>query len=359
MGLLSGWGKQKGILGIDIGTASLKVVELTRDKHIPLLSGYALVENQAHLMRPSGAIQSSSVKMSVPQLTDLLKLAMERGGFTTRHAVASVPPYVNFSAIVDLPPMEPQELEQALQFQARQYIPVPLEEVSMQWLKVGEYRDAVGVMHEQVMLNAVPLDYVEHCKQAFAGAGLTLDSLEIEQLALVRGAVGPDQTATLIIDIGAESMATIIAERGQLTFAEQADVGGSTVTQALATSMGINPARAEAMKREQGLIADGPGRDMAAVALPAVDALIGEVRKTIYTYESHFQRRVPVERVLLCGAGANLRGIEAQIGQALQLPVAKAAPIYRVKYSSELEPLLPELNPMLALSIGLALPTVS
>ena len=354
-----GFGKQRSVIGVDIGTSTLKAVELTRGSQVPALTGYALLENQAHLLRPSGAVQSSSVKLSMPQLTELLRIAVGKGGFTARNAICSVPPFVDFTAIIDMPPMSPNELESALNFQARQYIPVPLEEVSLQWLKVGESRDAAGNVHEQVMLNAVPLEYVEHCKQAFAGAGLTLSSLEIEQLALVRGAVGPDQTPTLVVDIGALSMMTMVAERGQLTFAEQADIGGSTVTQALAASLGMNPVRAEQMKRERGLNSDGPGREMAAVALPAVDAMVGEVRKAIYTYESRFQRRVPVERVLLSGAGANLRGIEAQFATALQLPVAKAAPIYRTAYPNELEPLLPELNPALTLAIGLALPAVS
>lgn len=359
MSFFGNFGKARNIIGIDIGTSSLKAVELARGNQVPALTGYALLENQSYLLRPSGAVQSSNVKLSTQQLTELLRIALDKGKFTSRTAVCSIPPFVDFSAIIDLPPMSPSELESALNFQARQYIPVPLEEVSLQWLKVGEAKDANGNIHEQVMLNAVPLEHVEHCKQAFAAAGLKLASLEIEQLALVRGAVGPDQTATLIVDIGALSMSTIVAERGQLTFAEQADVGGAAVTQALTASLGLNPMRAEAMKRERGLNTDGPGREMAAVALPAVDAMVGEVRKAIYTYESRFQKRIPIERVLLAGSGANLRGIEAQFANALQLPVAKAAPLYRVWYPNELEPLLPELNPSLALALGLALPSVA
>lgn len=335
------------------------MVEMRRGKQLPALANYTILEDQSRLLRSSGAVQSSSVKLSVSQLTSLLKLALEKGKFSARNAVASVPPFVNFTAILDLPQMQPRELEQALSFQARQYIPVPLEEVSLQWIKVGQLHDASGMTRELVMLNAVPSEYVAHCKEAFAGAGLTLSSLEIEQLALVRGAVGPDQTPTLIVDIGAQSSAIIVAEAGQLVFAEQADIGGDSVTQALASSLGLNPVRADSMKREHGLIGEGPGREMASIALPAIDGLLGEVRKAIYTYETRFQKRIGVERVLLTGSGANLRGLEASLGNALQLPVARAAPLYRVEYPAGLEPLLPELNPSLSLALGLALPTVS
>lgn len=352
-------GRQRAVLGVDIGTSSIKAVELVRGRQLPSLSNYAMLEDQSRLLRASGAVQSSSVKLSVPQLTELLRLAVEKGKFSTRSAIASVPPFVNFTAILDMPQMQPHELEAALSFQARQYIPVPLEEVSLQWLKVGEVREASGAARELVMLNAVPSEYVAHCKEAFSAAGLSLASLEIEQLALVRGAVGPDQTPTLLVDIGAQSTSIMMVERGQLTFAEQADIGGDTVTQALAGSLGLNPVRADAMKREHGLVGDGPGREMASVALPAVDALVGEIKKAVYTYESRFQKRTGAERVLLTGSGANLRGIEARLGTALQLPVARAAPIYRVEYPAGLEPLLPELNPSLSLAIGLALPAVS
>lgn len=358
-GFFSSIGKPHAQLGVDIGTSSIKIAELKRGKQIPALSSYAMLENQSYLMRASGAVQSSSVKLSTPQLTEMLRLAVERGKFSTKAAVASVPPFVAFTALVDLPQMQPRELEAAIAFQARQYIPVPLEEVSLQWLKVGELVSGNSYAHELVMLSAVPLEYVAHCKEAFGGAGLTLSSLEIESLALVRGAVGPDQTPTLIIDIGAQSMSVIVAERGQLTFAERADVGGGTVTQSLASSMGLNPIRAEALKRERGLIATGAGRDIAAVALPAVDAMIGEVKKAIYTYESRFQKKMPAERILLTGGGANLRGIEAQVGSMLQLPCAKAGPLYRLEYPAGLEPLFPDLNPELALAVGLAMPAVS
>jgi len=354
-----GFGKAREQLGVDIGTSSLKMVELRRGKQLPALSSYALLENQSYLMRASGAVQSSGVKLSVPQLTEMLRLGRERGKFSARSAVASVPPFVAFTALVAMPQMQPRELEAAIAFQARQYIPVPIEEVSLQWLKVGDVGGGDASGQELVMLSAVPLEYVSHCKEAFGAAGLTLASLEIESLALVRGAVGPDQTPTMIVDIGAQSMSTIMVERGQLTYAEQADYGGGTVTQAIAGSLGLNPIRAEALKLERGLDASGPGREFAAVALPAVDAMIGEIRKATYTYESRFQRKSPVERILLTGGGANLRGIEAQVSTMLQLPCAKAAPLYRIEYPSGLEPLFPELNPELALAIGLAMPAVS
>lgn len=359
MSLFGNLVRPSAALGIDIGTSSLKVVELARGKQLPTLVNYALLEDQSRLLRPSGAVQSSSVKLSPGQLTELLKLALEKGKFATRSAIASVPPFVTFTAILDLPQMQPRELEQALTFQARSYIPVPLGEVSLQWLKVGEIRPDVGAAHDLVLLNAVPNEYVAHCREAFSAAGLSLASLEIEQLALIRGAVGPDQTTTMVIDIGALSTAILVAERGQLVFAEQADLGGDIVTQALSGALGLSPVRADALKHAHGIVGDGAGRDLAAVALPAVDAVLGEVRKAIYTFESRFQRRIGVERVLLTGAGANLRGIEAQLGTALQLPVARAAPLYRFEYPAGVEPLLPDLNPALALALGLALPAVS
>lgn len=358
MSFWSGFGKRRGIIGVDIGTSSVKAIELVRGKQLPALSHYVVLENQARLMRPSGAVQSSSVKMSVPQLTELLKLAVERGKFSTRDAIASVPPFVNFTAILDLPQMKPSELEAALSFQARQYIPVPLEEVSLQWLKVGEVREYSGAMRDVIMLNAVPSEYVAHCREAFSAAGLSLLSLEIEQLALVRGAVGPDQTPTMIVDIGALSTSVLVAEHGQLTFAEQADIGGDNVTQALANGTGLGATRAETLKRQSGLVGEGATRDVAAIALPGVDAIVGEIKKAMYTYESRFQRKIGVERVLLTGGGANLRGIEGVIGNALQLPVARAAPLYRVEYPPGIEPVLPELNPSLALALGLALPAL-
>ncbi len=123
-------------------------------------------------------------------------------------------------------------------------------------MKVGEYRDEKGFKHLHVLLMSVPQEVVQRYRTIFAGAGLTLRALEIETLSLVRSSIAGDQTPTMILDIGSRSTNVIYADRGQLLFSAQNDLGSTVLTQALAQSLNISPLRAggaQARARRRGV----------------------------------------------------------------------------------------------------------
>lgn len=344
-----------GYLGVDIGTTAIKVVEVRRGAQLPLIVNYGIAESKSHLLRPSSVLQTSSLKMFEGQVVDFLTALLDRMQPKAREAVVSLSTFNAFTTVLDFPEMSSAELQQAIQYQARQYIPLPLSEVALDWVKVGEYRDQKGFKHEQILLISVPQEQIKRYQAIFATAGIRLRALEIETLSLVRGVIGTDKTPTLIIDIGSRSTNIVFADEGQLLFSAQSDFASTSLTQALATSLGISPVRAEDLKRERGVIATGPTRDMAAVMLPMLDVIMGEVRKALFTYESRFGHPPTFERILLAGGGANLLGLESYVQSIFSVPVAKVAPFYRFEYDAHLEPLIPELNPILGTALGLTL----
>jgi len=342
-------------LGVDIGTTGIKVVEVRKGKQLPLVTNYTSVESRSHLLRPSSVIQTSSLKMFDSQVVDLLKLALDKMKPTSREAVASLSTFNAFTTVVDFPEMAPSELAKAITYQARQYIPVPINEVSLDWMKVGEYTDDKGFKHQHILLISVPKEQVERYRGIFAAVGLSLRALEIETVSLVRGAIGVDQTPTLLIDIGSRSTNIIFIDKGQMLFSAQSDYAGTTLTQALAQSLSINPIRAEELKRERGIVAEGPQREIAGIMLPMLDAIVSEVKKAMFTYESRFGVPPHMERVLLAGGGANLAGIEKYMGGVFNLPASKIDPFVRFEYPPALDPILPELNPLFGVALGLTL----
>ncbi len=342
-------------LGVDIGTTSIKAVQVSTGKQLPQLVDYGILESSSHLLRANKAFQTSSLKIFEAEVVDLLHTLLREMKPSTRLAYASLPSFSAFTTVVDLPQMSPSELDKAMRFQAREYVPLPLSEVTLEWLTVNEYMDDKGFAHQQVLLISVPREQVNRYKQIFKDVGLELKALEIENLSVTRALVGSDQTPTLILDIGSRSTNMLFVDRGQLLFTTQSDFAAASLTQALASSLNINPLRAEELKRERGIMGSGPSFELSTIMLPFLDAILNEVKKAQFSYQGQLIGARKPERVILSGGGANLLGIQRYVQDQLGLPTVKATPFTHFQYPTAMEPLVPELNAQLTVAMGLVL----
>ena len=342
-------------LGVDLGTTSMKVVEVGKGKQLPKVLNYGILELAGHLLRANKVLQTSTLKIFEEEAVQFLKLLIKEVRPKTTRAVASIPSFSVFMTVLDFPDMESGDLEKTMVFQARQYIPLPISEVAIDWLKVGEFEDQKGQLRQQVLLISVPQEQIKKYQRIFNLAGLHLDALEVESLSAVRALIGTDPTSTIILDIGSRSTNISLVEKGHLKFNVQSDFAGASFTQALATSLSINPMRAEELKRERGIVNTGPSYELSTIMLPFLDAIINEVKKAEFNYQTQFPQAPKMERVILSGGGARLLGIEKYVQTELGIPVVKSSPFSRFEYPPEMEPLVPELNPQLTVSLGLAL----
>lgn len=347
-------GGSSSILGVDIGTTSIKVVELRGGKTKPQVVNYGFLESSGYLSRANQALQTSSLKIFEADMVGLLKTVIKEMGTNSRTAIASLPPFSVFMTVLDFPQMEPKEVEQAMIYQAKQYVPLPLSEVALDWLKVAEYQDDRGFVHQKILLISVPKEQIEKYQRMFKAAGLALRALEIESLSVAR-VFGADPTPTIVIDIGSRSTNVVFLERGQLMWSAQTDFASASLTQSLATSLGINPLRAEELKKERGIIGTGPNYELSTIMMPFLDAIISEVKKVQFTYAQQFPSAAKTERVVLSGGGANLLGIEKYFEREFGMPIVKAAPFLRFEYAPEISPLVAELSPIMTVALGLGM----
>lgn len=341
-------------LGVDIGTTSIKVVEVKQGEHRPQIVNYGLLESSGYLARANQALQMSSLKIFESDVTELLKTVIHETGTTTKDAIASIPPFSAFMTVLDFPNMSKQEMEKAVQYQAKQYVPLPLPEVALDWLKVGEFQDDDGFTHQKILLISVPLEQIQKYQRMFTAAGLSLRALEIESLSLAR-IFGGDPTPTIIVDIGSRSTNIVFLENGQLVWNVQSDFAAATLTQNLATSLGINALRAEELKKERGILGTGPNHELSTIMIPFLDAIINEVKKAQFGYQAQFPFAKKTERLILSGGGANLLGIMPYFEKEFALPVIKANPFAGFEYAPAMEPLVSELNPVMSVALGLGM----
>lgn len=343
-------------LGVDIGTTSIKMVEVKPGKQLPQLVNYALLDGGSGAGRMNSALQTSNLKLFDQDIVELLTATVRQMKTSARTALATVPPFSAFLTVLTFPEMSATELSKAIEYQVRQYVPLPLSEIVFDWRKVYEYEDERGYRQQQILVISVPQEQIHKYQHIFSRAGLHLKTLEIESLSIIRSLIGTDPTPTVIIDIGSRSTNIVFAEKGQLRMSSQSDYGGATLTESVASSLNINQSRAEELKREKGIVGIGADYELSTIMLPFLDVIINEVKTAYAHYQSQFPAAPAMERAILSGGGANLKGIEKYFKRELELgAVVKATPLTRFEYDPSLEPMVGDLNSLLGLALGVAL----
>jgi type IV pilus assembly protein PilM len=341
-------------VAVDIGTTSIKAIELKKGDTMPRITNYGILDSSGYLARANQALQTSSLKIFDSDVVELLKTLTHAMGLQTKMAYASLPPFSVFTTILDFPKMTREEIEKAIVYQAKQYIPLPLSEVVLDWLEIGSYQDDNGFTHQKLMLISVPKEQIDKYQRMFAAAGLTLKALEIESLSITR-LFANDPTPSIVVDIGSRSTNIMFMEGGHFMFNGQSDFGGASLTQALAASLGVNPLRAEELKKERGIVATGPNYELSTIMLPLLDAILNEVKQVQFLFHEQVPIARKAERVILAGGGANLVGIEKYFERALGVPVVKASSFVHFERPAEIEPFVPELNSVMAVALGLGI----
>jgi len=341
-------------LGIDIGTASIKLVEVARGQgERPSLRNYGVLESLGPLERLNEAIQTSTLRIVEKDAAALLKKLLEEVRPRSNEAVASLPAFVVFTTLLEIPQMPVGDMAKALPYQVSQHIPLPISDVAIDWLLVGEREDERGFIKQQVLVVSVPNEQVRRYQDIFKLAGLKLKALEVETMGLVRSLIVGDVTPTMIIDIGSYVTNIAIVDKGFLKYNFQTDFASSSLSQAIARGLNIEVKRAEELKRQKGLLGTGGEYELSTLTVPLLDAILNETEKARGTFER--EQGIKLERVILAGGGVNLLGIEKYFEQQLNLPAVIGNPFSKVEYSSQIEPLVKSLSPSLAVAIGLGI----
>ncbi len=344
---------KKPALAVDFGTTSIKIADVVRvDKGFEL-KNYAILEDVSYLERTNEALQTSSLKIAEDKTVLYLRTVLDRVHFSGREAIASVPPFLAFSTLLELPVASESEVRKVMELQAKQYIPLPLSAVTIDWMKVGERRDNSGAVKAQVMLAAVPNEQIQTYEKIFRRVGLRLHSVEIEGMSLARALTHGSTDTTLIVDIGSRSTGFSIARGGFLYFSGQTDFSGASLTQVIAKGLNINERRAEDLKRARGLSGFGGEHELSTLIEPLLDVIISEGKRVVSSYETAYQDKV--KSVILAGGGAHLLGGEEYFTKYFGMQATKADPFTQVRISSELEPVKQSIGPLLAVAIGLGL----
>ncbi len=356
--------KSKSKLGIDIGTSSIKVVELSKESGRFKLENYGLFE----LKSADGAISVSNNTSNKPaQLSDqdvawAIKELLKRSKISPRDAVASVPSFSTFSTIITLPYLSEKDIARTVPFEARKYIPIPLNEVILDWsiINLAPSDQSQQTFNDggkrlptvEVFLVAVPKQETQRYQNIMKQAGINLRALELENSALIRVLMGNDLSPVAIINIGGRSTSILIVDKGFERVSHNYEIGGFEVTKSIARALNVSLQRAEELKRSLGV--EKTDNNVIQQAMSSLlDMMVFETKKTIHNYED--LKKTKVNKVILVGGLANMPSFVNYFGQKLETEVSIGNSFARVVLPPKLENLKTELNATFAIAVGLAM----
>lgn len=363
-----------GLLGVDIGTTAIKIVELMLEGGKIRLGTYGYAE-----IAPEH--DASVLSLDDPKrIADILLQIIKTSGMKATKAVAALPSSQVFHSIIHIPTPKSakEDIRAAVEAQTAKLLPLPIAEMIIDSHIIDkdhlpkddgtspapaatpmpegaeDLSSAKKTVHVQV--TAAPKALVEKYLAIFKLAKIELTSLETEVFALMRALIGKDSAKTMIVDVGGERAAIVIAERGVPYLTRGIKMGGNAVTNAFASTMGISAGEAEAMKKD---IALGEGTVMPPVLLEAMKPLLHEAKFALDTNMQEDPSAKPVGKVILSGGSAGLAQLDRAMTNALNVNVYIGDPWARIATPAASRGVLDEIGSRFAVAIGLAMRVVA
>lgn len=340
---------KNSFLGIDIGTTSIKVVEISKKVKGLEMTGYGILEKYGHLERINDAVQTPTLKLLEESTALMIKDLLEKAKIRSQEVSMSLPNFLGFTSMIEMPLMPLKDLARAIKFQAEQYIPMPIKDITLDWQILEE-----DPQRYTLLLIAVPTEHIRRYIKTAELAKLQLKNLEIEATAVCNLFGKVEKKTVLVIDIGGRVTSLFIMDGGKLRFLFYVEIGGGDFTQVIANGLSINPLRAEQLKKVYGFnIKIQEGIDLLKILAPFLERISREAEKTINSY--YLKTKKKVEKIFLIGGGANLIGIENYFSQRLGILTEVIDPfsLKLINYRPEIAPAIKELGPILTVACAL------
>jgi type IV pilus assembly protein PilM len=315
MSILSGG--QSDFFGLDIGTTSLRAVQLGGSGPSKTLGHYGE-------MTVDGRATISDAKEDQLKLGQYVKQIVGKAGITTKNVAVNLPSEKVFTTVVDIDKMAPEDLAKAIRYQAGSYIPTAIDESKIDYAVIGNSpRDPKKM---EVLLTSVANSYAESRLDILEGAGLNVVAFEPESMALVRALMPSDAvTPQMVLDVGDVSTDLIIAAAGVPRLTRAIPIGIQSLIKSATQILGIDVAQAEQFIFKFGLAKDKLDNQIYGAIIGTVDALMAEIDKSIKFFEDRYTG-TKLDRIIVTGGAsvtpelplyiANKTGISVEIGNS-------------------------------------------
>lgn len=336
-------------VGIDVGSAGIKVVELKKTETALTLSTYGELQVGPYLDQPSGA----AVKLDQEQAIEALVDVIRESGVTADLSVFSVPLASSFLTTLSIKADGDEELNKMIPVEARKYIPIPLKEVALDWFEIGSREDTESKeMTHDILMAAIQNESLTLFQRQLLAIGKSNQPTEIETFSTIRAVADDNESSKIIIDLGASMSKLYIIKGTTLQKIHRFKGGGEQITKHLAELKGMPFGDAETIKT---LYAADPthSRDVKTAMSATLERAFHEFRRVIQQYQA--ENNVTFAEIHLVGGGAQLKQVPEYVADTFMLKPVVFNPFSRVAYPAFMEDVLSELGSSFTVALGAAL----
>lgn len=339
--------KSSNLIGIDIGTGSIKLAEIAWQNNQPVLKNFGIAE------MPDKAVEDGRIVNS-QQLTHALSQLLSTTRTASKNVVVAVGGRVMFARELIFPKMTVQELGEAIKWDVGKYIPYAPGSYYYDFAIVGEGNTDTEI---KVLLVASPLENVTNIINVIKNVGLTPVAVDVEPLALYR--VFNDVERAMVIDIGALLSQVTIFQNGSPAVIRNIPIGGQNFTKAIMEGLNIEFNEAEKIKINETILSQNKIVAKYSNIQQQMESLINEFARDINRTAEYYQQQnknVNINKIFITGGGAKLNNILQSLSSKLDMPAVLHDPLTKLKIPTNFDKThLQKVAPQLGTAIGLAL----
>jgi len=340
----------KSMVGVDIGSSSVKAVELQGKN-----GDFQLVSLGYESLEPDSVVDGQIMELN--SVSNAISSIFNEHKIKTNRVAAGVNGHSVIVKNIVLPQMSSAELQESFAWHAEEHIPFDIADVTLDYHVTGNTDDAI-----HVLMAACKRDKVANLKQAIQLAGKQPAIIDVDAFALqncyeLNYDPQPNEVVALL-NIGASTTNINILNGNRSVFTRDATFGGNQYTSLLQKELGVTFEHAEQVKRGMPLPEAVEDRDIIPILETVSDILALEIQKTMDFYRATVEDGgVAVEKILVSGGGSKLAGLIDFLAKQFEMPVEIFDPFRKIKVDSRgFDPeYMREVIPEMAIAVGLAL----
>lgn len=340
--------KDKKVLGIDIGSSSIKVVQLSLEKGVAVLDTFGEISLSVY----GGKEIGSPVNLTEEQTTNALKDLMKEAQVDATIAAFAIPLKSTLMFNLKLPKtIKEDDLDNIIRIESRKYIPVPILEVQLDWSILPDIRGVKESSNHNILVVAIHRETLNKYSNIATSSALELKFLEVETFSTIRSVIKHERNTTAIVDIGSAITKFYIIESGIVRDSNIINIGSAKMlssyrgVEKASTTAGEVNGEAAKLLRERMI-------DDKNIPIDLV-RIISEVKKAIIKYQKKNMKDVP--EVVFTGGGSIFKNLIPFVKRELSVNIVEADPFSKVSNPAFLDASLKEAGPEFAVAVGVAL----
>jgi type IV pilus assembly protein PilM len=360
--------KGQSVLGIDIGSSAIKIVQIRKKR------GRAVLETYGELaLGPYAQIEvGRSTNLPKEKIIEALRDILREAKTTTNSCGIALPLSSSLITFITIPSVPEKQIQEVINLEARKYIPVPMSEIMLDYSIIPKEDnlapDDVTPVNkpdeklpprptQDVLVVAIHNEYINNYQAIAAGSGVQPSFYEIELFSSIRAVVEQGIQAVMVVDMGAQATKLYILERGLLRASHIINRGSQDITLAISKSLSLSVNEAENMKRVYGMKGGPEYKELTEVITVNLDYVFYEANATLLSYQKKYQKNI--SKVILTGGGVLLKGFTELAKVSFQTEIVYANPFNKLETPAFLSEQFQQAGPEFAVAIGCALRRLS